>query len=174
MNFFQSIQFLNKAVSHSSIYKLIFALGILGIKIKTDGKRISILITIFLLSLSRQVSAQPLSGTYLIGPTGNYSNFSAAAADLDSSGISGPVIFEIETGTYTDLLDLSAIAGTDSTNTITFRSQSGNAADVVLQNNSTSLGSFVVQLDGADYIVLENLSFTTTVSLQAVIDINTG
>lgn len=120
------------------------------------------------------LTAQPLSGTFTIGSGGDYANFSSAAADLASEGVDGPVVFEIITGIYDTQLDLGPISGSSSTNTITFRSQSGSAADVTLQANSIPLGSFVVRLNGADFVNLEDLTLLNGIVNQAIIQVATG
>ncbi|MCB0305843.1 MAG: hypothetical protein KDI38_18920, partial [Calditrichaeota bacterium] len=120
------------------------------------------------------IYAQPLAGTFTIGSGGDYANFSAAAADLNSLGVSGPVVFEVLSGIYDDQLNLGAISGASATNPITFRAQSGNAADVTLQSNSIPLGNFVVRFNGADFVRLEDLTLNNGAATQTVVEILTG
>ena len=65
---------------------------------------------------------QALSGSYTIGSGGSYSTFTAAVADLTSNGVSGPVTFNVISGTYTEQISIGSISGASSTNTITFQS----------------------------------------------------
>ncbi|MFC2124913.1 CARDB domain-containing protein [Bacteroidota bacterium] len=96
-------------------------------------------------------------GTYVIGPSGDFITFSEAANAL-KGGITGPVIFEVESGVYNEQVTLDSIPGTSPVNTITFRSQTGNPDDVVLTWHSEAPG-FTVQLDGTDYIIFESITF---------------
>ena len=103
-------------------------------------------------------SPAQLSGTYTIGGTNpDYATPSAAAAALNSSGISGPVIFEIRNGVYNDSLHLQSISGTSPTHTITFRSQSGDSSQVEIRN----LNGRAVYLYNCRYIHFHQLSFSS-------------
>ena len=48
-----------------------------------------------------------ISGTFTIGSGGNYATFTAAAADLNSVGVDGPVTFNVLSGTYTEQFEIS-------------------------------------------------------------------
>ena len=71
-----------------------------------------------------------LSGSYTIGPTGNYSTFNAAVNALTSQGIAGAVTFLAEPGTYTDNISLCIITNASYQNRITFQSLNTNDEDV--------------------------------------------
>ena len=83
-----------------------------------------------------------LNGTYTIGGTSpDYTTLSAAISDLNANGVSGPVIFNIRDGSYSGtswMGSINNITGASSSNTITFRSQSGNKANVTISGNSSS------------------------------------
>ena len=73
-----------------------------------------------LVALSNTAIAQ-LSGTYTVGGTSpDYTSVVAAANDLNSKGISGPVTFNIRPGTYTGRVVINNITGADNNNRITF------------------------------------------------------
>lgn len=109
------------------------------------------------------------SGTYTIGTssTANYKTF-AAAIDAMKNGIDGKVVFEIENGTYTELVKIPHIAGASAENTITFKSKSGTATDVVLEVNTYKSVPYgeeefgVLSVNGADYISIEGISVRTS------------
>jgi hypothetical protein len=71
-----------------------------------------------------------LSGSYTIGPTGNYSIFNAAVNALTSQGVAGAVTFLAEPGTYTDNISLCIITSASHQNRITFQSLNTNDEDV--------------------------------------------
>lgn len=103
--------------------------------------KLFICITLYLISSTNAFST-PLNGTYTIGSGGNYTTINSAYSDAFTQGISGPVIFEIITGTYTEHILTSEIPGSSLTNTITFKSQSGNSADVLINSSGFDFSVF--------------------------------
>ena len=83
-----------------------------------------------------------LNGRYTIGgPVGlkNYPTFASALAAFEC-GVGGPTVFDIYPGTYSTPFSVPAIKGASPTKTLTFRSFSGNAADVIIQNTNLNQG----------------------------------
>ncbi|HBG70972.1 MAG: hypothetical protein A2W93_03280 [Bacteroidetes bacterium GWF2_43_63] len=116
-----------------------------------------------------------LGGTYTIGATGDYGTISAAANDLMSRGICSSVVFNIQSGIYNESISLTEISGCSATNTITFQSASGNAADVSVTYASVNANdNFVFWFNGADYVSLKNLSLTNTGSTYAGVVVISG
>lgn len=111
-----------------------------------------------------------MHGTFRIG-AGDKADFRTiqAAVDALKNGVDGPVTFLVEPGTYTEHVIISEINGASETNSVTFRSLTGNREDVVIRHDEYSPVSTpdgdetqgVFTLDGADYVTLCNLSFTT-------------
>jgi hypothetical protein len=106
-----------------------------------------------------------MGGTFTIGgasPT--YPSFTAAVAALNANGLCGPVVFKVRSGTYTEQVNLNAIAGASATNTITFESETGNRADVTLQfaATTTGAGSATVNFNGTDYCTFRNMTILST------------
>ena len=93
-------------------------------------------------------------GTYTIGgATPDFADFSSAAAVLNAQGICGPVVFNVAAGTYNEQLELLEIAGTNSTNTITF-----NCAGATIHFAPTvSDARHIVRLNGADFVTFNDL-----------------
>jgi hypothetical protein len=101
-----------------------------------------------------------LSGNFTIGASGaDYSSFSAAVSAISACGISGPVSFSVLPGTYNEQFTIPEIPGTSSTNTVTFQSSTGNADDVIVSFTASSTNNWTVNLDGADYVTLQDLTF---------------
>lgn len=72
-----------------------------------------------------QLACTPLNGTYTINrnqATGgtNFKSFSDAAVVLNTCGVTGPVVFNVAAGNYTDSMTLNTIPGADANNTVTF------------------------------------------------------
>ncbi|MFC2111391.1 pectinesterase family protein, partial [Bacteroidota bacterium] len=126
------------------------------------------------------VSSTASAGIYTIGKNGtqDYSSFNAAVNDLPSLVLNGPVVFNVDTGTYTEKVDLSNINGTAS-NTITFQSASGDSTDVILQDSSTGstwTESFTLRLSNSDYFRFKKMTIknTSTGPNGKVVDITGG
>ena len=131
-----------------------------------------------LLTAATSAQAQPLNGTYTIGTAGNYTTFTAAVTALTTNGVSGPVVFNVFSGTYTEQLTIGAVAGASAVNTITFQSQALDSMAVSLEHASqaTNANDWVVRLSGVDYITFRKMTIRRTGNLDygAVIEIATG
>ncbi|MCF8297939.1 MAG: right-handed parallel beta-helix repeat-containing protein [Saprospiraceae bacterium] len=123
---------------------------------KTFTKFLTAFVAIILIISSHNANAQ-LSGSYTIGPSGNYTSFGAAVTAL-GSGVSGPVVFNVASGTYTEQITIGTITGVSATSTITFKSASGDSSTVVI----TGSGAYILQLNGADYITIKGMTIQTT------------
>lgn len=137
-------------------------------------------VILFYLLIPANVIAQ-LSGSYTINPTisasnSNYQNWASAIGDLLSgsrtdggnaqgSGVNGPVTFTVYDTVYNNTaIEITAITGASSSNTITFRSQRGDSSRCVLRNPSSSstTADYVLYLNGADYITFRQIGFDRT------------
>lgn len=93
--------------------------------------------------------ATPMTGTYTIGATASdYTTFNNAVAALQLRGVVGPVIFNVRTGVYNESVSLPNVAGTSSTNTVTFTSLANNKDSVRLAWSSATGNPFVLQFAG--------------------------
>lgn len=103
-----------------------------------------------------------LAGTKTVGGASpDFATLTAAVNALNSQGASGNVTFSIRPGTYTGQYDLGTITGTPGT--ITFKSETNIASDVVLQYDAGgSTDNFIFRLDGTDGIVFDRLTFRPT------------
>lgn len=111
-----------------------------------------------------------MHGTYLVG-TSDAAKYKTIQSAIDAlqNGIESAVTFLIEPGTYTEYLTIPEIDGVSAENTVTFRSQTGNREDVIIKYDtyspqSSPLGDAtqgIVNVNGADYIMLSNLTLTT-------------
>lgn len=107
-------------------------------------------------------------GNFVIGKSENadFATFKAAMEAL-KTGIDGPVVLEVEDGEYTELVQIDAIPGNSSKNTLTLRSQSRDRSKVVINYESyDSPRDYrdqygVLTLNGIDYATVEDLTFTT-------------
>ncbi|TAJ12570.1 DUF4465 domain-containing protein [Marinilabiliaceae bacterium JC017] len=121
-------------------------------------------------------------GEYTIGETGDYTSFSTAVEAL-KNGVDGPVTFNVESGVYLEQVKIPAIQGTSTDNTITFKSETGNADDVTLIYNRYIDPGYdkpkygVLTFEGGDYFHFENMTIKTTnksmVALVYIRDVST-
>lgn len=121
--------------------------------------------------------ATGLSGSFTIGGTSpDYATIGAAISALETIGISGPVTFNIRTGTYTEQLTMSSISGVSSTNRIVFQSETGDSTDVEITYTSTSgSDNWTWRLNDADYITFQHLTLTNPANMAAsVLRIDSG
>ncbi|MCR9173796.1 MAG: PKD domain-containing protein [bacterium] len=101
-----------------------------------------------------------LSGTYTIGTTGDFLTFNDAVNALNTFGVCGPVVMNVQDGTYSEQFILSEVIGMDATNTVTFQSENNDPTLVVVDYFSTmTTDNYVVQLDGGDYYHFNNITF---------------
>ncbi|OIP02459.1 MAG: hypothetical protein AUJ98_01135 [Bacteroidetes bacterium CG2_30_33_31] len=118
-----------------------------------------------------------LNGTYSIGDTINgtadFGSFNGAIAALSVAGICGNVIFNVDTGTYTEKVLIPQILGMDANNRVTFQSVTGDSTDVTLQFSSTNYTSdYTLKLNGADYFTFKNMTIKgTNASYGGVVEI---
>ncbi|MCC7503193.1 MAG: right-handed parallel beta-helix repeat-containing protein, partial [Flavobacteriales bacterium] len=130
-----------------------------------------------LLLTATSTSAQ-LNGTYTIGTAGNYATFTAAVTALTTSGVSGPVIFNVFSGIYNEQLNIGAIAGASAANTILFRSQGLDNSLVTLDHPSqaTNTNDYLLQLNGCDRITFQHITLQRSGALDyaRIVNVLTG
>lgn len=117
-------------------------------------------------------------GTYRIGTSvyAQYATFGQALSALYQCGVGGPVVFEVEPGTYTETLNLNTeIPGASTLNTVTFRGQTLDSTDVTLTWPSGILVRLIT-LNGTDHIAFEHMTFQrgTTTGTELVSVNNSG
>lgn len=100
----------------------------------------------------------PLNGAYTVGPTGNFTTLAAAATALSAGGLTGPVVFTVAPGTYTDRVILNGpLIGGSSTNTVTF-----DGVDAATRIVETSFGGASILINQASYVTIKNLTVKNT------------
>jgi len=123
------------------------------------------LVAAALVLLSLPVFSQ-LSGTYTIDPSGtgttNYASFTAAVSALTTSGVSGPVTFNVAAGTYSEQIVIGAITGSSATNRVTFQKAPTATGAAVLTFAATSTANYTVQLTAASNLTFKDLTLANT------------
>lgn len=111
-------------------------------------------------TIRRIINVSFCAGTYTIGAaaSNDYPNFSTAIDTLNGAGIAGPVVFLVQDGTYNEQVRLASIKGVSMTNTLTFRSASGNADAVILRYACTTTDNYVLCLDSISDVNFEHIT----------------
>ncbi len=92
-----------------------------------------------------------LSGTYTVGKSGDYTSFNAVRQAL-ADGVEGAVTFEILDGSYNENIFISDVKGTSESSPVTFRSQSGNRAAVVITGSMPTSSVDIYAEPNPEYI----------------------
>ncbi len=101
-----------------------------------------------------------LNGTYVIGATGDFLTFNEAVTALSTFGVCGPVLMNVQDGTYTEQVVISEVIGMNATNTVTIQSENADPSLVILDFTSTSTNdNYIVQMDGADFFHFNDITF---------------
>lgn len=126
------------------------------------------------LTVTRKAS---LNGVFTIGGSNpDYPTFAAAAADLNSYGVCGPVTFNVRTGSYNGQMSLGNINGASAVNRILFQSEAGHPDSVALTMAATAAtDNFVVKLTGTSFVKFNKLKLVSTnASFSRIFDISGG
>lgn len=118
-----------------------------------------------------------MTGTYTIGTSGNFKSFNDAISDLGYRGVCGAVKFRVFAGTYYENLRFNTIPGASAINTITFESYNLDSNSVEVNYNAFgTTDNYLVQLDGAKYIIIQNMTFRSTSinGYSCIVDIRNG
>lgn len=127
-------------------------------------------------TLTTATIAQGLSGDYTIGNAqgSDYATIQEAITALET-GIEGPVQFLIQDGTYSGQMTLNPIKGSSSVNTVTFKAAAtSNPAVLFKEEDSFNNSQAFFEINGADYIRIENIQFETPLSWNSIIGLKEG
>lgn len=116
---------------------------------------IRLFIWIYALLFVLPVTAGVLSGTYAVGPGGDYASIGAALSAIQTNGLSGPMVLELE-ASYVSTAETFPLVftnlGTTATNTLTLRPQVGATA---LSISSADTTAATVDLNGAQFVTID-------------------
>lgn len=119
------------------------------------------------------VARASLAGVYTIGTGGDFPTVVDAADALNQYGICGPVTMNILNGTYTGQVQLNDITGSSAVNRITFQSQNGNAANVIIAASPAG-SAHVFALSSASYITLRNVTIQSNSANEGFVLVFSG
>ncbi len=118
------------------------------------------ILTLFLFISLGQISLNAqLTGIRYIGATGDYPTVTAAVAALNTQGISGNVIFKIQSGTYIEQFTINKFSRANPTDSVIFQSEKSNPDSVTIAFTGYPGHSYVVKLNNTEGITFRNLTF---------------
>ena len=120
------------------------------------------------LSYSIYACNEILNGTYTLGgASADFLNFEELMNALNNCGMSGTTTILVNPGIYNETVNFTnSIIGLDEDNTLTIKSASNNANDVIIKHNAIS-DNYVVGFDNVSYISFEGISIESIGSSSA-------
>ena len=112
----------------------------------------------YTMTVTRLYPAGPMSGTRIVGPTGDYASVTAAIADVQTggNGLGGAFVLELQ-ATYVSTVEtfpltIPALNGASAANTLTIRPATGATA---LSISSADTTAATVDLNGAQFVTID-------------------
>lgn len=108
-----------------------------------------------------------LQDTYTVAKTGSYYNSLRMALNhLDSFGICGPVVFNIEDGYYEERMMVKNYHGSSGKNSVTFRGKSGDSSKVWIEPRFPDGydSNYVVSINYAHNIIFEGVTISSALT----------
>ena len=107
--------------------------------------------------------AKGMSGTVTVAASGaDYTTVQKAVDALEKVGVCGPVIVKVAAGTYTGKVNIGPIAGTSSTNTVTFQGAGQTSTIISAKTNTSSEDRATIILDDASNLIFRDMTITNT------------
>ncbi len=101
-----------------------------------------------------------LSGTYTVGGTSaDFATPVNAISAVNTFGICGPTVLNINPGTYNGRLTIGNYIGASSVNTLTIKSLNNDTTAIITDSATSASNNWIVKLNGAKYVTLQSLTF---------------
>ena len=117
-----------------------------------------------------------LNGSYSVGnQTSDFPTLTDVISTLDSIGVGGAVIFNIEPGIYDEQLCIKEVYGASAINTITFQSSTGDSTSVIITHDASGSNDFsTIKLDGVDYLIIKEMTIKGTGTYSFAVELLNG
>lgn len=124
-------------------------------------------------TISTIVLVRFCGGTYSIGADSlaDFHSFGAAIDTLNAVGITGPVVFSVDSGLYNECVELGDVYGSSSSNRISFVGTT-DSAGVVLMGNTSAATPNVFRMSGTSHVTLANMCIISRPTVASVKDAN--
>ncbi len=114
-----------------------------------------------------------MAGTYTIGGASpDFATFTAAASAINTYGVCSPVVFNIRSGTYNEVVNILIATGVSPVNTITFQSEALDSTAVIL--TAPGAPTYILQIL-CPYVTVRKMTVkTSSLSAAMVVSIGSG
>jgi parallel beta-helix repeat protein len=100
-----------------------------------------------------------LNGDYTVGSApSDFSDLKDAIEALQNCGISAPVTLKLKNGVHQGQWIIPNIPGSSAVNTVTFQSETKNAANVVVLFQTSTASNYTLQFDGTSHLIFKHLT----------------
>ena len=107
-----------------------------------------------------------MSGSYLIGnsSSADFQTINDAINGLSQYGVCGPIVFNIESGTYSGNYAFTTnLNGMSAVNTVTFQSLTGDTSDVILTHTAVSSSdNYIFSIQNTGNFIFKHLTLKTS------------
>ncbi|MDH7515645.1 MAG: right-handed parallel beta-helix repeat-containing protein [Bacteroidota bacterium] len=125
-------------------------------RFESHRARHALLACVLAIGLSSAGAFAQLSGTYTI--PGSYATIAAAITALNTSGVSGPVVFNVAAGHTETAANLVLTTTTsNATNTITFQRSGTGANPLITAAAGTGSYDGIIEIEGTDYVTFDGI-----------------
>ncbi|MCB0733099.1 MAG: right-handed parallel beta-helix repeat-containing protein, partial [Bacteroidetes bacterium] len=100
-----------------------------------------------------------VSGTFTVGGSGaDFSSVDAAFASLTCGGVSGPVVFLLDSGTFTGQIEVPGFAGSSSTNTVTVKGKGKGGTKLTYNQTSSGSSYTTLTFNGCSHVIFRDMT----------------
>lgn len=103
-------------------------------------------------------------GTYILGSSASadFTDANALMSLISKYGICGPVVINVENGSYNANIKLINTPGLNQSNTLTIKSLSGDSNLVVFTYATSAVNPSLIHLTNANYVTIKGIKFVST------------
>lgn len=99
-----------------------------------------------------------LTGIYTVGGVGaDFISPAAAITALNTYGVCGPTVLNINPGTYTGRLTIGSYVGMSPVNTLTIKSLNNDTSAIITDSATATTNNWIINLNGAKYVTIQSL-----------------
>ena len=112
-------------------------------------------------TIRRTVNVRFCGGNYIVGSCSgsDYPTLTAAIDTLTNAGVAGAVVFDLCNQTFEEQINIGNIVGVNDSNTVTFQTIPGSAAQAMIYHTPTNASNHVVWLNNTNHITFRNIYF---------------
>ena len=109
----------------------------------------------------------PMAGEYFIGPSRQFTSFTQAIDSLVQVSMTDSITFLVDAGTYNEQVVIPYIPNVASERPVVFRPAPENTGDVIVEYTANNTDHYVIKLDSAQFVTLENMTINALDTLYS-------